>query len=107
MVAVSAASALGKIGPDAAEAVPALVAVLNHPSARYTAAPALARFGLDALPAVPALAAGLNDPDDNVRRCAADAVRKIGPNAWEQARVEIGLAQQRSLSGQAAGDSPR
>jgi HEAT repeat protein len=130
-VALSAASALGKIGSDTAEAVPALVAALNHPSARWTAAPALARFGLDAVPAVPALAAGLNDPtfalfafgalqvilkafrtalndpDDNVRRCAAEALGKIGPNAWEQARVEIGLAQQRSLSGQAAGDSPR
>ena len=69
----SAADALGKIGPPAAEAVPALAAALHDPDedVRRSAADALGKIGPAAAEAVPALAAALHDPDRDVRRLTA------------------------------------
>ncbi len=80
----SAAEALGRIGPAAAGAVPALVKALEDRAAyvRYGAAGALGRIGPAAAVAVPALVkTALQDPDRGVRGAAAYALGKIGPGA--------------------------
>jgi HEAT repeat protein len=79
-VRISAADALGQIGPEAKEAVPALIAALKDQEVdvRSSAAYALGRIGPDA---VPALIAALKDHNVFVRSSAADALRKIDPTA--------------------------
>ncbi len=80
------ASALGKIGPAAAKAVPALIEMLRHNSderARGDAADALG--SIDADTAVPVLAEALKDDNWLALMWAADAVRTIGPAAREAA----------------------
>jgi HEAT repeat protein len=78
-----AADALGSIGPNAAEAVPALAGALEDPDAvvRSSAAAALGSIGPNAAGAVPALADALKDRNEEVRQRAADALGSIGPNA--------------------------
>ncbi len=82
-VRASAAEALGKIGPDAVDATPALVAALYDPgeNVRASAAEALGKIGPAAAAAAPALLAALYDRDKNVRASAAEALGKIGPAA--------------------------
>src|SRR5262245_61803438 len=72
-----AARTLGKIGPHAKSAVPALVKAMMDPAAkvREHAAEALGDIGPEAAVAVPDLVAVLDDPDGGVRR---DAVRSLG-----------------------------
>lgn len=73
----SAATALGSIGPAAAEAVPALIAALKDAKrdVRRSAASALSRIGPAA---VPALIAALKNPEEYVRYSAAEAIGCIG-----------------------------
>jgi HEAT repeat protein len=76
-----ALQALGNIGPAAAEAVPAIILLLNDKkaNARSNAALALGNIGgtaaAKAIPTLEQLATA--DPDDEVRRNAKSAVEKI------------------------------
>jgi HEAT repeat protein len=71
---------VGGLGPAAAPAVPALIALLraDDPELRQEAVRALGRIGPGAAPAVPALIELLEGPDD---RLAAEALGQIGPAA--------------------------
>jgi HEAT repeat protein len=75
----TAVSHLGKYGPEAKGAVPAIADALKDPDAsvRIGAAYALARIGLDAEAAVPALKNALKDKDRKVRAGAAYALKQI------------------------------
>jgi HEAT repeat protein len=69
-------------GPEAHDAVPALVECLTKEAiVRQNAALALGHIGPDAKEAVPALARALADPEWTVRRQAALALGGIGPAA--------------------------
>ena len=74
--------ALGTIGPDAAEAVPALATILTEdpdPEARHRAALALAKMAPASGPAVPALAHALEeDEEPAVRMNAALGLLRLG-----------------------------
>jgi hypothetical protein len=82
-----AVSALGHIGPDAAEAVPVLVALLDDPREymQMDAMRALADIGPAAAPAVPRLIAFLSQPGPDRIRYAARALGSIGCPAAEAA----------------------
>ena len=83
-VSNSAAFALGKIGPQTKEVVPALIQALKDDfGPRSAAATALGEIGPDAKDAVPALVEALKDENINVRRYAAGALGQIGSNAKE------------------------
>jgi HEAT repeat protein len=71
------AQAIGEIGPGAAEAVPALIALLRNldVGSRHSAAFALWKIGPKA--ALPALREALSDPDEFVRQSAAMAIENI------------------------------
>ena len=77
-----AAQALGKIGPNAKAAVPALLEGLydedKDPIVGSCAAEALGKIGPHA---VPALVEALNNEHEDVRRHAARALGEIGPDA--------------------------
>ena len=79
----SAASALGRIGPEAKEAVPALIIALNDQSegVRSSAASALGRIRPEAKESVPALIIALNDQSEWVRHSAASALGEMGTEA--------------------------
>jgi HEAT repeat protein len=72
---------LGRMGPRAAEAVPALTDLLKNDSAavRAHAAQALGEIGPPAKSAVPALVRLITDPDPAVRRKVVGAVRNLRP----------------------------
>jgi hypothetical protein len=74
-----AASALGKIGPDAKAAVPALIKLVYDPDegCRNDACLALGDIGLAAKDALPTLRNALNDPSKGVRQFAKTAIGKI------------------------------
>ena len=77
-----AAVTLGEIGPEAEDAVPILIKLLQDQDAegfvRANAATALGKIGEGASKAVPALINALRDQDKYVRRDAAEALEKIG-----------------------------
>jgi hypothetical protein len=76
--------ALGAIGPDAGEAVPALAAILTDDAERETrseAALALAKKSPASRPAVPALARALSDSEPLVRMNAAIALFRLKADA--------------------------
>jgi HEAT repeat protein len=76
--------ALGAIGPDAGEAVPALAAILAgdpDAEARHQAALALKKIGPAARTAVPQLAQALEDSEPAVRMNATLALRGLGTEA--------------------------
>lgn len=87
-VRYSAASAISKLGADAAEAVPALVEMLKHwdTMTRAAAAGAIGNIGInckkEVAPAIPALNDALNDNENIVRRAAATALQDIDPEPW-------------------------
>ena len=78
-----AAQLLGRMGSQAAPAVPALVIALTDENehVRHFAAAALGHIGPDAAPAIPALTAALSDEQEPVRAHAAFALGKVGPDA--------------------------
>jgi HEAT repeat protein len=84
---VIAAGVLGRMGPDAVEAVPALISALSDHSdgMRLRALEALGKIGPKAAEAVPALTAVLKDKDSHFleRHYAAEALGRIGPKAAE------------------------
>jgi HEAT repeat protein len=71
---------LAQLGPEAADAAPVLIAVLQDSLAlnRYLAAEALRAVGPTAEKAVPALIAALHDTDPIVTESAAEALEAIG-----------------------------
>jgi HEAT repeat protein len=74
---------LGRIGPAAAPAVPALTSLISDPDERVAqeAILALAAIGPDAKAAVPSLISGIKTPDNPNAHAAAFALGKIGKNA--------------------------
>lgn len=78
-----AARVLGRIGPDAKEAVPALAAALDDAEGEYRREVqfSLGAIGPAAAPAVPALIESLESDDDQIRNSAVYALGKIGPAA--------------------------
>jgi HEAT repeat protein len=83
-----AASAISKLGADAAEAMPALIELLKHwdTMTRIAAAGAIGNIGIKsretAAPAVPALQEALKDNDSVVRRVVGTALEDIDPDLW-------------------------
>jgi HEAT repeat protein len=78
---LSAASALGRLGPISKSAVPTLVASLNdpHPLMREETAHALGNIGEGAAPeAVSSLLKMAKDADPALRDSAAEALKKMG-----------------------------
>jgi HEAT repeat protein/lysophospholipase L1-like esterase len=93
-----AAEALGRLGPEAASAVPELIAATSdrRPEVRWRAVWALGRIGPAAKPAVLALRIALADPD--VRWRSAEALGGIGPSAVEAVPDLIALLRDPSSS---------
>ncbi len=77
-----ALSAISRMGPDAREAVPALINTLtdNQTRIRHATAYVLGRVGPDAMNALPALIRSLKDTDSQVRLSALDALNQIAPD---------------------------
>lgn len=90
-VRISAAVALGQIGPEAKEAVPSLIKALDDsdPGMRYRAAEALGKIGSEAKEAVPALLKALGDNEPEVCMVANSAIAKIVPEVKEAAPALI------------------
>ncbi len=86
-VGKEAARVLGLMGPRAADAVPALIGVVQQRQAaaglREEAAGALGRIGIPAKDIVVVLSAALQDEKPEMRRRAAAALLWIGPPARE------------------------
>lgn len=78
-----AAAIIARIGPEAKDAVPALIGALGDPDpdTRNEVLFALAAIGPDAAQAVPALVKALDDPGENVSYAACYALGKVGPAA--------------------------
>ena len=72
---------LGKLGPPAAAAVPAVVKAIRDPDpeARLDAVIALVQIDAEAKRSVPELARALKDPTSGVRSAAAFALAKLAP----------------------------
>ena len=86
--------ALGKIGPGAKAAVPALINALRNDannSLRQDAARALGQIGPEASAAIPVLIRWLKDGDENDRRAALFALRDFGPEAKSAVPVLLDL----------------
>src|SRR5262249_62246384 len=79
----AAAFALSRVGPGAADAVPALGAALKErdEAVRYYSAVALGKVGPAAKGAIPALIAALQGPESIVRGAAGTALSGIGKEA--------------------------
>jgi HEAT repeat protein len=79
-----AATALGRIGSEARDAIDALAQRLRQDpvgEVRVASAEALGNIGTGSRPVVEALQLGLSDPLNQVRRVAATALGSIGPAA--------------------------
>lgn len=83
-----AASAISKLGPDAADAMPALIELLKHWDTMTCAAAAgaIGNIGInckkEVAPAVAALQEALKNKENIVRRAAATALQDIDPAPW-------------------------
>jgi HEAT repeat protein len=78
-VRVQAAITLGEIGPQAAEAVPALFEALKDPKVHDASMKALEKIGFDSKVAIPELIEALKY--DDLRAYAAKALLEVGPAA--------------------------
>ena len=78
-VRAQAVRALGNVGPEIPEVVPALIKALGDPDPgiRGQAALALLKFGPAAKDAIPALTKAQNDEDETVRELATKALERI------------------------------
>ena len=82
----AAAWALVELGPQAAQATPALVRLLDDPEVRFPALRALEAIGPEAYPASSKLTSLLSHPDAFVRLGATFALAGIaGPRSWDVA----------------------
>jgi hypothetical protein len=99
-VRMSAAFALGQIGPDASTAIPALIALLKDKEdyVRCEAAGALGKTGPDTRIAIAALTGSLNDSFMWVRSRSAQALGKIGPEAKTAIPSLIGLLKDKTIT---------
>ena len=97
---IRAAVSLGQIGPQATDAVPALISTLKHRNANVsvTAATALWRIGQGGKEVVLALIAAINDQDGFVRKSAAEALGKFGLEAKEAVPALIAALQDQDVS---------
>ena len=120
-----AAGGLGRMGPAAKDAVPALAAVLSlnrggrDYGPRVEALVALTRIGKEAGAAVPALVEALSDRDPTLRRDAASLLGRIGKPAalpaeaalrkaaGEDAHPGVREAARRALEGSFGGVAPK
>src|SRR3954451_24871524 len=80
-VRLDAAAALGRLGPKAGPAVPALAEALSDEDLYVRRLVPLALGDIGAGAAVPGLIEALGDEDEGVRRRAAVALGEIGPEA--------------------------
>jgi HEAT repeat protein len=73
---------LGRMGPEAREAVPTLLELLHEESVqkRKLAAWTLGYIGQGAVEAIPALLAALRDSNEGVRKMVCEALEKINPS---------------------------
>jgi HEAT repeat protein len=101
-----AARALGELGPDAVDAVPALAARLadEDDGVRANTASALSSIGPGAKQAVPALLKALNDKYDIVRSNAVGALISIKPTGKEA--VQALIAKMKDRDGYATRAAP-
>jgi HEAT repeat protein len=90
-VRFAAAIALGTIGPEAADAVPALTALLEDGElyVRQNAPESLARLGPAARPAVPALIRALKDKEWMMQCKVAVALHRIAPGSADEMSVDV------------------
>ena len=88
---IHAVRVLARMGPEAKDAVPELVAALadSEPELGGEINFALGAIGPDAKEAVPALQALVNDENDSLRYSAVFALGEIGPNAKPAGRALI------------------
>ena len=79
---IYAAYDLGALGPQAAEAVPALVVGLRDETkfVRRAAVKALAKIGSPACTALPDMRRSMSDKDNFVSRSSGNAVKKLQPS---------------------------
>ena len=79
---IQAGLLLGRMGPEAREAVPTLLQLLMEESAqdRKLAAWTLGYIGQGAVEAIPALRVALRDSNEGVRQMAREALEKISPS---------------------------
>jgi HEAT repeat protein len=73
---------LGRVGPEAREAVPTLLELLQDASVqnRKLAAWTLGSIGQGAVEAIPALLVAVQDTNQGVRQMAREALEKISPS---------------------------
>ena len=76
---------LGRMGPEAREAVPTLLELLQGASVqnRKLAAWTLGSIGRGAVEAVPALLVAVQDTNEGVRKMAREALDKISPSGTQ------------------------
>lgn len=101
---IAAARSLSELGPDAKDAVPALIqAALEGDSVQVRRASigAICRIGPEAAAAVPALIDALEDEDCPIRGLVADALGYIGPEARDAIPALTKAMEDRSLQGSA------
>ena len=115
----AAVGALSRIGPAAADAVPALIEALRDTTEVIgkAAAEALGRIGPAAVDGVPALIAALSDDNEAIRVAAVGALGRIGPAAADAVpaliealsddndAIRVAAAKALSRIGLAAGDA--
>lgn len=80
----TAASALGKIGPVNEKVIPSIAGLLDDESVnvRRSAIGALGRIGVQSSDVIPILTQALHEQgNDDLRACAASALRHMGPEA--------------------------